>query len=117
MQLFAGGLGLQHQRSNGYIEIVEGPAGTAWNGDDDYERYVTMDALTYKDMFVSLDLLSNNMSGQQCKLPSHIQAAGWPKMRPAHASLVCACPLHAGEDPKLRRAYCNHNCFSCLASC
>ena len=51
-----------------------------------------MDALTYKDMFVSLDLLSNNMSGQQCKLPSHIQAAGWPKMRPAHASL-CLCAL------------------------
>ena len=43
---------------------------TGWESNDDYERYVTMyDALTYKDMFVSLDLLSNNMSGQQCKLP------------------------------------------------
>ena len=54
-------------------------AGPDWKSNDDYERYVTMDdALTYKDMFVSLDLLSNNMSGQQCKLPSHIQAAQRP---------------------------------------
>ena len=64
----------QHEGGVGGAAIACLLAGPDWllarESNDDYERYVTMDdALTYKDMFVSLDLLSNNMSGQQCTLP------------------------------------------------
>ena len=73
---------------------------TGWESNDDYERYVTMyDALTYKDMFVSLDLLSNNMSGQQCMLP--LLPHPLPACLPSHTSEIF-CRLRASHENYLQ---------------